>query len=172
VTFPEIGVGDMVGHPGTSREVRVRGTVEDLGTEVATVAGEVEAHLLLESVIEGILVSGRLSGTFSFRCARCLEAFERPFAIDVSEMFVEEPAADDDEYRLGPGPDLDPGQMAVDAIGVEVPFAPLCRPDCLGLCEFCGGNRNLGECPGHETADPRWAGLDALFERAHDDVRR
>jgi len=168
VTFPSIDVGDLVGSPGVSREVRVRGTVEVLRTEVAGVPGEVEARLLLESVIEGILVSGRLLGTFSLRCARCLDGFERPFAIDVSELFVVGPASDDDEYLLGPGPEVDPGRMAVDAIGVEIPFAPLCRPDCLGLCEVCGGDRNLGGCPGHEAVDPRWAGLDALFEPTND----
>ena len=52
-----------------------------------------------------------------------------------------------------------------DAVGVEMPFAPLCQPDCLGLCEVCGGNRNLGECPGHEAIDPRFAVLaDLLLE--------
>jgi uncharacterized metal-binding protein YceD (DUF177 family) len=27
----------------------------------------------------------------------------------------------------------------------------------------CGGNRNLGECPGHEDVDPRFAVLSGLF---------
>jgi uncharacterized protein len=44
-----------------------------------------------------------------------------------------------------------------------MPFAPLCRPDCQGLCPVCGGNRNLGECPGHETLDPRFAVLADLL---------
>jgi hypothetical protein len=39
----------------------------------------------------------------------------------------------------------------------------MCRPVCLGLCEICGGDRNLGECPGHEVTDPRWDALDVLL---------
>ena len=46
---------------------------------------------------------------------------------------------------------------------VELPFSPLCRPGCLGLCEICGGNRNEGACSGHETVDPRFAVLSELF---------
>jgi uncharacterized protein len=49
-----------------------------------------------------------------------------------------------------------------------MPFSPLCRPDCLGLCPGCGGDRNLGECPGHETTDPRWAALEGLLEPTPD----
>jgi uncharacterized protein len=168
MNFAPITVGDLLGHPGTSRTVLVRGTPEDLSTEVAAVAGEVTADLLLESVVEGILVSGRLTGSLSLSCARCLDGFERRFAIGVHELFVESPEPDGDDYGLGADGALDVGPMALDAIGVEMPFAPLCRPDCLGLCETCGGNRNLGQCPGHEEVDPRWAGLEALLERMND----
>ena len=162
MTFAPIAVGDLLGLPGASRSVLVRGTLEELATEVAAVADEVEADLLLESVVEGILVSGRLTGALSLTCARCLDGFERRFAIELHELFVPAPAPDGDDYGLGAEGSLDVGPMALDAIGVEMPFAPLCRPDCLGLCEICGGNRNLGQCPGHEEVDPRWAGLQQL----------
>src|SRR5436309_103662 len=58
---------------------------------------------------------------------------------------------------------VDIDQIVRDAIGVEMPFAPLCRPDCQGLCPTCGGNRNLGECPGHVAVDPRFAVLSDLL---------
>ena len=169
MSFVPVDVADLIGQPGAFREIGVRGTPDEhLATAVAEVPGEVAADLLLESVVEGIIVSGRLSGTFSLRCARCLEAFERPLAIDVHELFAERPDPDGDEYPLEPEGLLDVGPMALDAIGLEMPFSPLCRPDCLGICEVCGGNRNLGECPGHEQIDPRWAGLEAALERMHD----
>jgi uncharacterized protein len=81
----------------------------------------------------------------------------------VSELFVRSPDDDADAYPLGPDGELDPDQMVRDAVGVEMPFSPLCRPDCKGLCEVCGGDRNLGECPGHEDVDPRFAVLADLF---------
>ena len=35
-----------------------------------------------------------------------------------------------------------------------------------GLCPVCGGDRNLGECPGdHPSTDPRWAGLEQLLQQ-------
>jgi uncharacterized protein len=55
--------------------------------------------------------------------------------------------------------------MLRDAVVLEMPFSPLCKQDCLGLCEICGGDRNLGECPGHAAIDPRWAALDVLVQR-------
>ena len=46
---------------------------------------------------------------------------------------------------------------------LELPLAPLCAPDCLGICPTCGVDRNERscECP-PPAADPRWAALDAL----------
>jgi uncharacterized protein len=58
--------------------------------------------------------------------------------------------------------------MIRDVVGVELPFAPVCRPDCRGLCGRCGGDLNLGECTCSEPdIDPRWAGLGELFEVLH-----
>jgi uncharacterized protein len=160
-----IDVHELLGHPGATREEPVRGTVDGLVTELARVPDDapVVADLLLESVIEGIVVSGRVGGTWRLRCARCLTEFDQPFDVRVSELFVRSPDDDADAYPLGPDGELDPDQMVRDAVGVEMPFSPLCRPDCKGLCEVCGGDRNLGECPGHEDVDPRFAVLADLF---------
>ena len=166
-----IDVRDLLGHPGASRATELRDTLPGLGTELARVAEDtpVEGELLLESVVEGILASGRLSGMMSLRCARCLKDFTRPFDVAVEgELFVEYPAPDSDDYPIDPRGSLDPEQLVRDAVGLELPFSPLCRPDCLGICGTCGGDRNLGECPGHEDTDPRWAALEALLTEGTD----
>jgi uncharacterized protein len=163
-----IDVRDLLGQPGSSREVRVRGTLEDLGTELAGVPTDrpLEADLLLESVVEGILVTGRVRGSLQLRCARCLKDFEAPLEVDVSEMYVPAPDPDGDDYPLDPEGSVSPEQMMRDTVGVELPFSPLHSPDCLGLCPVCGGDRNLGECPGdHPQTDARWAGLDAVLDQ-------
>jgi uncharacterized protein len=159
-----IDVSDLLGHPGSSRQHRAAWPVDGLGTELAQVRDEapVEADLLLESLVEGILVSGTLRGTLALRCARCLTGFEEPCSVEVHELFVIEPESDTDDYPLDPEGLLEPDQMVRDAIGIELPFSPLCRPDCEGLCPVCGGDRNLGECPGHVEVDPRWAALEQL----------
>jgi uncharacterized protein len=49
---------------------------------------------------------------------------------------------------------------------VEIPWHPLCREDCRGLCPRCGVDRNATECgcdPG--PRDSRWDALRELRER-------
>jgi len=163
-----IDVHDLLPHPGTSRRSDVLGTIDGLATELVAVPDDAPlgGSLLLESVVEGILVSGPITGTWTVRCARCLTERPQPFTVEVSELFVSSlpgVAEDDDDRYALVDETVDLEQLIRDAVGVEMPFAPLCRPDCLGLCEVCGGNRNLGECPGHEAIDPRFAVLADLL---------
>jgi uncharacterized protein len=173
MTMPTIHVKDLEGHPGMSRSVVVTGTLAGLATELVTIpeSSVVAAELTLESVVEGIYVTGEISGSWSLRCARCLTEFEGTYAVNVGEMFAPDPDEDSDHYLLDPETGIDLEQLARDSIGVEMPFSPLCRPGCLGLCEVCGGNRNLGECPGHERTDPRFAVLSELLPQLTDDDR-
>ena len=99
-----IDVRDLMGRPGASREEPVVGTVEGLATELARVPEDapIRADLVLESLMEGILVSGHLGGRWSLRCARCLVEFEQPFHLDLDELFVRHPDEDSDAYPLGP----------------------------------------------------------------------
>ena len=154
----EIDVRDLVGHPGQSRNVRVDEPVQGLALELATVPEDtpIEADLLLESVVEGVLVSGPLRGSMRLSCARCLKSFDQPFDLDVSELFIRDVDADGEVYPLAEGAiDIEP--MVRDAVLLAMPFSPLCRTDCAGLCERCGGDRNLGECRcAPASADPRW----------------
>ena len=46
---------------------------------------------------------------------------------------------------------------------LDLPFQPLCRDDCSGLCVECGAN--LNDDPGHRheaRLDPRWDALRGL----------
>jgi uncharacterized protein len=162
-----IDVRDLVGRPGASKVEQVSGTLEEMETELAAIADDapIRGELVLESLAEGILASGRLEGAFSLRCARCLREFERGFAVDLRELFVAYPHEDSDEYPLDPEGFLEPDQMVRDVVGVELPFAPVCRPDCRGLCSRCGGDLNLGGCTCEEPRiDPRWDGLETLLD--------
>ncbi len=156
----ELDVRDLVGQPGASRAVRVAEHVPGLATPLATVPEErpVGAELLLESVVEGVLVSGPIEGVMTMHCARCLKPFETQFHLPVQELFAFGASPDDDEYPLVEGfLDLEP--MIRDAVVLAMPFSPLCREDCLGLCARCGGDRNLGECACEPESDPRWSVL-------------
>lgn len=159
-----VDVRDLLATPGASRRVTVEETFEGLGTELARIpaAPPVRMEILLESVVEGILVSGPLSGRVAYRCARCLRPFDGDFEVEVNEVFAPDATDEGDEYPIiGEGLiDLEP--MVRDAVVLELPFSPLCRSECRGLCERCGGDGNLGECTCGPEVDPRWTPLDRL----------
>jgi DUF177 domain-containing protein len=158
-----VDVRDLVGNPGASRSVRVDEAIDGLATQLALVPDDrlVGGTLLLQSVTDGILVSGRVSGVMTLACALCLKSFDRGFDLKVQELFVAGAQPDDDEYPLDDAHlDLEP--MIRDAVMLSMPFAPSCRPDCRGLCPRCGGDRNLGECTCTAEIDSRWAPLSDL----------
>lgn len=162
----EIDVRDLLASPGTAKTLTMAEAVPGLHVALAGVPDDapLTGDLLLESVVEGILVSGTIAGRMTLSCARCLKEFERDFGVEVEEMCVRDPGPDDD-YGLTPELTLDPEPMVRDAVVLSMPFAPLCEPDCLGLCERCGGDLNLGECTCTQPpADPRWAGLEQLIK--------
>jgi uncharacterized protein len=167
-----IDVRDLLEHPGAAKTVHVVEPVAGLHTELADVPDDtpIEGELTLESVVDGIYVHGAVAGRFAMRCARCLKEFDRAFDVAMDELVAREPGPEDD-YALTPELTLDPEPMVRDAVVLEMPFSPLCRPDCRGLCPICGGDRNLGECPGHEANDPRWAALDRLVADLPSDDR-
>ena len=73
----DVDVRELIAHPGSSRHHRLRQPVAGLRVELAAVPDDapVEGDLLLESVVEGILVSGPLTGPLLLTCARCLQEF-------------------------------------------------------------------------------------------------
>jgi uncharacterized protein len=134
-----------------------------------------DLDLRVESVSEGVLVTGTVSAPTSGECARCLTPITGEVEIDLTELFAypdsttDETTEDDELGRVGASgiPDtVDLEQPVVDAIGLALPFSPLCGPDCAGLCPECGVALAAAE-PGHhhEQLDPRWAKLAGLLER-------
>ncbi len=97
-------------------------------------------------------------------CRRCAEPVAGELRIPVHERFADAPLADLSDEELYPIVDdeLDLAPLARDAIVLELPMAPLCRPDCAGLCPRCGANLNEGACGCVAPRDPRWANLDVL----------
>jgi len=121
--------------------------------------------LRLESVTEGVLVSGTVTAPITSECGRCLDPVADELAVDLVELFAypnsvtDETAGQDEVHRLeGDLLDLEP--VVHDVVVLGLPMAMLCRPDCAGLCPTCG--QRLDDLPaghGHETLDPRWAAL-------------
>jgi uncharacterized protein len=138
----------------------------DLGIAVIGVppGSPVELDLRLESVVEGVLVSGVATVQLRGECVRCLGEVSEELEIDVQELFVypESDATDDEASRLeGDLVDLEP--LLRDGVVLDLPFQPLCREDCQGLCAECGANLNDDPQHTHEAPlDPRWGKLQGL----------
>jgi uncharacterized protein len=126
---------------------------------------QVQLHLRLESVMEGVLVSGEVEVPVSGSCARCLEPVDDVVGLDVQELFAysgstTEATSEEDEVRRVEGDFLDLEPMVRDAVVLALPLAPVCDENCAGLCVDCG--QRLDDLPAdhtHEKLDPRWAGL-------------
>jgi uncharacterized protein len=156
-----LDVRDLLRHPGSSREVQASVPLAGLDTELAHVPDPVRVQVEVDSLVEGLLASGTVSGTMRLACARCLKPIDQPFTAHVRELFLAGASEDGDEYPVVDETiDLEP--MVRDAVILGMPFSPLCRPECLGLCARCGGDRNLDECRCGPEVDDRWAALSAL----------
>jgi uncharacterized protein len=114
-----------------------------------------------------VLVTGSATAELVGECVRCLEPIEDEMSARFQELFVyddidHDPDEDDETSRLEDDLlDLEP--LLRDAVVLALPFQPLCREDCPGLCVECGAR--LADDPEHsheEPIDPRWAGLTQL----------
>ncbi|BBX93475.1 DNA-binding protein [Mycolicibacterium boenickei] len=146
-----------------------------IGAELVAIeeGAPLDLDLQLQSVSEGVLVSGTVSAPTVGECARCLTALTGDVEIDLTELYAypdsttDETTEADEMGRVGAsGQDdtVDLEQPIIDAVGLALPFSPLCRPDCPGLCPDCGIALATAE-PGHhhDKIDPRWAKLAAMM---------
>jgi uncharacterized protein len=149
----------------------LRTTVEapaNLGIAVIGVptGSPIELDLRLESAVEGVLVTGTAQVELEGECVRCLSPVEDRIEVDLQELFVYpgSGAAEEEASRMeGDLLDLEP--VLRDAVVLELPFQPLCRPDCAGLCPDCGADLNGDPVHQHRAGtDPRWDDL-LRFER-------
>ncbi len=168
---------DLGRRPGTERHVTTQVPAPaDLGIEVLAVpeGSPVDLDLRLEAVVEGVLVTGTVRAELRGECVRCLEPVVDELSADLVELFVydDEPAPEadeDDETSRLEGDLLDLEPLLRDAVVLALPFQPLCREDCPGLCVECGAR--LADDPDHgheEQTDPRWAALQGLARDEQD----
>jgi len=135
----------------------------DLGTAVIGVAAgsPMELDLRLESVVEGVLVTGTATVQLRGECVRCLTPVGDVREIEVQELYLYPGnEADEDDASRVEGDKIDLEPVLRDDVVVDLPFQPRCREDCRGLCVDCGADLNADPEHHHgEPLDPRWAQL-------------
>ncbi|NLU69775.1 DUF177 domain-containing protein [Streptomyces sp. HNM0574] len=159
----------------------------DLGTEVIAVPDDasIEIELRLESVMEGVLVTGTAHAPLKGECVRCLEPLSQECEVEFQEMFSYPDADDRSHENVDTGDDaeeegplyleddlFDLEPVLRDAVVLSLPLQPVCREDCPGLCPDCGAR--LADDPDHhheEAVDIRWAALQELASSMKDDEK-
>ena len=170
---------DLGRHAGGMKQVQTTVDAPDgIGTVVIGVppGSPVALDLRLESVIEGVLVTGTATVHVRGECVRCLTEISDTLEVDVQELFVhpESEATEEEASRLEDDlVDLEP--LLRDGVVLDLPFQPLCREDCQGLCVECGADLNADPEHTHEAPlDPRWEALRRIDAGSSDsaDIRR
>ena len=164
-------VRELGRRPGSMREYRRSVPAPaGLGQDVIGVpeGAPLAVDVRLESVTEGVLVTGTVGAPIAGECGRCLDPITDELTVELCELFAYPNSATDsttdaDEVLRLAGDYLDIEPVVRDAVVLGLPWTPLCRPDCSGLCATCG--QKLDEFPAghaHEELDPRWAALAAF----------
>ncbi|WP_373229962.1 DUF177 domain-containing protein [Cohnella sp.] len=132
--------------------------------------GPLEFDVNARAADDRILVSGQISCSVGMQCSRCLDPIEEKIDIPFEEQFriVEDGNVEmnaDDEAVPITGERIDLAPFLAEELVVQLPYAPLCKEDCKGLCPKCGTNWNEQSC-GCDTVvvDPRLAALQDWFK--------
>jgi DUF177 domain-containing protein len=162
---------DLPRRPGAMRTVeRPVPAPKDLGLELIGVpeGTAVLLDLRLESVSEGVYVSGTATAPVEGECGRCLRPISDTLVVRIQELYAyahstTDETADEDEVGRMQGDLIDLEPALRDAVVLALPNHPLCRDDCPGLCPECGVHwDDLPEGHTHGQADPRWSALAQL----------
>lgn len=140
---------------------RVPVQVEDGVLEIYA-RGEIE----VDRIASDARLRGRMEAEVPLTCSRCLRDLAEHVRTELDEEFSLRPAPAHGQGELSPGdfvswvgPELmlDITEVVRQHLQMAVPMAPLCRPDCRGLCPVCGANWNDERCE-HQTAVERTVG--------------
>lgn len=131
----------------------------------------IDADITATHTNPGALIQGDARATVAQECARCLKPIDAPVQARFAEQYyatlnvetgapMPEPPLD--AKTIGHDFRIDLTPLIREEVILAMPLAPLCRPDCKGLCPVCGLDLNRSPHEHQRDADERWAALKAL----------
>jgi uncharacterized protein len=165
-----VNVAGLLGEaPGSQRNLAVTVADLDLGDDLVG-AGPVAVEVRVARTNRGVIVTGRVRTALADTCGRCLAplriAIDAPIEeevlplVDLQTGLRLDTTVEPEVFRLTDHHELDLEPLARDAVLLSAPIAPVCRPDCRGLCPECGVDLNEGvHDHGDAPVDPRLARL-------------
>jgi uncharacterized protein len=166
--------------PGTARRYPVHEAALDIAEDLR-LAAPIDGEVRLSHTGRSILARAELTTALEEHCSRCLAPMAAAISVWVEEEALPsvdletgqaiDPSAEPETLRLDDHHELDLFEAIREAISLAEPIAPLCRPDCLGLCATCGAE--LNDAPDHDhgavPVDPRLALLAAWRDTGSSD---
>jgi uncharacterized protein len=178
LTFAVSGL--MADLPGTIRDYAIEGVPVDPG-EGLLLAEPVDGSVRISRTNRGLVVTAKLSTIMAGECARCLRPVLTPIRLLIDEEVLPsidlasgapiplEEDGDPEGARLTDHHELELRPLVVEAISLQEPIAPLCEPECPGLCPECGERLEAGHGHGDGPIDPRLEALRAFRFDAGDE---
>lgn len=146
----------------------------DLGEEHFEPSGPATFEVEITNAGAGLVAQGEVRASMQVVCARCLTpiAYQATGAVEGFYVAHGHDADIPEEQETEPIRDgrIDLEHALVQALVVDLPFAPLCSQDCKGLCPDCGADLNAGDCGCSHTDETHpFAKLGELLSPADDD---
>ncbi len=99
-----------------------------------------------------VYLAGKLGSEVTAACCRCAEEFSTSVDRSFKFLLVQAAAANaeglEDDRGLDhyDGDEIDVGPLVLEQALLALEAAPVCAPDCKGLCVGCGANLNSEDC--------------------------
>jgi uncharacterized protein len=152
--------GLMGSVPGTDRRYEITDALLALPDDLRQ-ASPLAGRVRLSRTSRSIIADADLTTSLEERCSRCLRPMVTPIHVELREEALPsidlltglplDTSAEPDALRIDEHHVLDLEGPVGDAISMAEPIAPLCRPDCRGLCPVCGAD--LNDDPTHDHHD-------------------
>ena len=133
--------------PGSRRDIAFHEAGLDLGPDLA-LAEPISGRIRFSRTNRGLLITGVLETSLDLACGRCLRPIELPIVVAIDEEALPaidlasgrplDPVVEPEIVRLTDHHEVELEPMIREAIQLAEPIAPVCRPDCPGLCVVCG----------------------------------
>jgi len=133
---------------------------ELMDRHVCHFTASISINLHVEPARDMIRVKGCFETVVREACARCLENFEHPlkaeFRLNYSKKIPSDLHREEKEdialtaQQIGmiyyDGDEIDFSEALQEQVVLAMPYRPLCREDCKGLCSKCGQDLNKSAC--------------------------
>ena len=127
----------------------------------------------------GAYLDGSADAHIAAQCARCLKPIDAPVHADFAEQYYATTAVETgaglpeppvDSKIIGSDFKVDVTPLLQEELILATPQAPVCRPECAGLCPVCGDDLNERPHAHDDVVEERWSALRALKDKLADTI--